>query len=73
MRMRYTPVLVGACLFGPGCSFVCNIERNMCREPKVALDQSLILKRHERLGAWPGTRWWPNMAANSAKITAAAS
>ena len=54
MRMRYTPVLVGACLFGPGCSFVCNIERNICREPKVALDQSLILKRHERLArmAW---------------------
>jgi hypothetical protein len=54
MRMRYTPVLVGACLFGPGCSFVCNIERNLWQEPKVALDEKVILKRHERLGrmAW---------------------
>jgi hypothetical protein len=54
MRMRYTPVLVGACMFGPGCSFVCNIERNLWQEPKVALDGKVILKRHERLGrmAW---------------------
>jgi hypothetical protein len=54
MRIRYAPVLVGACLFGPGCSFVCNIERNLWLEPKVALEEKVILKRHERLGrmAW---------------------
>jgi hypothetical protein len=59
MRMRYTPVLVGACLFGPGCSFVCNIERNLWQVPKVALDEKLILKRHERLGAMA----WDEMVA----------
>ncbi len=54
MRMRYTPVLVGACLFGPGCSFVTNIERNLYWDPKVAFEEKVILKRHERLGrlAW---------------------
>jgi hypothetical protein len=54
MRMRYTPVLLGACLLGPGCSFVKNIERNVYWEPKVALDERVILKRHIRLAklAW---------------------
>jgi hypothetical protein len=54
MRIRYTPVLLGACLLGPGCSFVKNIERNVYWEPKIALDEKVILKRHIRLAklAW---------------------
>src|SRR5437016_6964397 len=54
MRMRLTPVLFVACLFGPGCSFVRNIERNLVQEPQNVKDEKVILKRHERLArlAW---------------------
>jgi hypothetical protein len=54
MRLITTPVLLGVCLLGPGCSFVHNIKRNIIHEPLLAMDEKIILKRHERLGrlAW---------------------
>lgn len=54
MRSRFTPVLMGICLLGPGCSFMRNIERNLVQEPKIAFDEAIMIKRHERLArmAW---------------------
>src|SRR5437868_13339670 len=54
MRIRLTPVLLAVCVFGPGCSFVQSIKRNVINEPLLAMDEKLIIKRHERLGrmAW---------------------
>jgi hypothetical protein len=54
MRMIATPVLLGVCLLGPGCSFVSIIKRNIVHEPQLAFDEKVILERHERLGrlAW---------------------
>lgn len=54
MRMLFTPVLLGACLLGPGCSFFHNVKRNFIHEPVLAMDEKVIIKRHERLGrlAW---------------------
>jgi hypothetical protein len=54
MRMLSIPVLLGACLLGPGCSFFHNVKRNTVHEPLLAMDEKIILQRHERLGrlAW---------------------
>ncbi|HEX4589964.1 MAG TPA: hypothetical protein VH120_08555, partial [Gemmataceae bacterium] len=54
MRMRLTPVLIGACLLGSGCSFIDNMKRNVILEPKSEMDQKILLKRHLRLArmAW---------------------
>jgi hypothetical protein len=54
MRMYTTPVLLGVCLLGPGCSFVHSIKRNVIHEPVLAFEEKVIIQRHERLGrlAW---------------------
>jgi hypothetical protein len=54
MRRFVMLVLFGACLSGSGCQFVYNIVRNVCNEPKIAIDEKVVLERHERLGklAW---------------------
>ena len=54
MRMFVMPVVLAACLSGSGCSFVYNIVRNVFNEPKIDIDENVILKRHERLAklAW---------------------
>jgi hypothetical protein len=54
MRIRYTPVLLAACLFGPGCSFVGIIKQNLYLEPKRLFEERILVKRHERLAqlAW---------------------
>lgn len=54
MRARFTPVLVGACLLGPGCSFFHNVKLNMINEPCLAVTEKLTIKRHQRLArlAW---------------------
>src|SRR6516225_7069515 len=51
MRKCFTPVLIGVGLLSPGCSFICNMAYNIKQEPKDAIRQKVILKRHERLGA----------------------
>jgi hypothetical protein len=54
MRMCYTPVLLAACLCGPGCSFVGIIKQNLYLEPKRLFEDRILIKRHERLAqlAW---------------------
>jgi hypothetical protein len=54
MRLRLLPVLFGACLCGSGCHFAHYMKQNVVNEPKLAVEQRTILKRHERLGreAW---------------------
>jgi hypothetical protein len=54
MRKLYTPLVMGVCLLGPGCSFVHHIIKNMVNEPILACDEKVILHRHERLArmAW---------------------
>ncbi|HEY1376854.1 MAG TPA: hypothetical protein VGF55_08665, partial [Gemmataceae bacterium] len=54
MRTRFTPVLLGVYLLGPGCSFYRNAALNIVHEPILALQEKTILRRHERLGrlAW---------------------
>jgi hypothetical protein len=57
--MVLIPVLLWACLSGSGCQFVYNIVRNTYNEPKIAIDETVVLKRHERLGALA----WDEMVA----------
>jgi hypothetical protein len=49
-----TPMLLGLCLTGPGCSFVHHIKRNLINEPQFGCDEVAIRMRHERLArqAW---------------------
>jgi hypothetical protein len=54
MRRVFTPILLGLCLAGPGCSFVRQIKLNLIREPQYACDEIAIHHRAERLArqAW---------------------
>jgi hypothetical protein len=54
MRICYTPVLLAACLCGPGCSFVGIMKQNLFLEPKRLFEDRILVQRHERLAqiAW---------------------
>src|SRR5205823_17094 len=54
MRTLLQPLVMAACLLGPGCQFACEIRRNLIHEPLMACDEKQIHHRCIKLGkqAW---------------------
>ena len=54
MRTFLRPLVIAACLAGPGCQFVCHIGRNLVHEPIMACDEKQMKRRNVKLGkqAW---------------------
>jgi hypothetical protein len=51
MRIRGTPAALGLCLFGMGCTFVPNIERNIIVEPARFCNDEKLFKRSRQQAA----------------------
>jgi hypothetical protein len=54
MRTLLNPLVLAACLLGSGCQFVCDLGKNLVREPLLACDEKMIKHRSRKLAkqAW---------------------